>query len=437
MEPKSAARIEPLSEKSSSCSDAGRVSFEKRAGVPRGSLLGALLAIGMSGALIGACGPDSKSGDASSTGVIGTGGSGGEGGGGGGGGAPPVAPTPYELFLKVEPELKMTCYICHRENGSADAPFLAGTTPEERYASITSWPGIITPTAAESILLTHPDMPSHGGGEAPPLPAAIKPDTIIWLTSEAANAPAAEIDKGPAVKPFKPLGGGAFNTVYLASLGPDFEFASISFNAKAIGGTPDDPSLLWLTNITVHTVADKPIHIVHPLFTVYPAGAPADPDPVDSFSNIDQTFTIDGNPTLGTGEVVLSNWKKGSYLGLAFELIEVYGGNPGGGTGCKDIATFQTVVVPQMQYCAMNCHGGKDPQAKGTMNLSELNAMTPTAACIEVRARIKPGKPEESQILLVTNPGPPIVVHKYKFDGNINQYNAFKDAVTPWILSEQ
>jgi hypothetical protein len=437
MEPKSAARIEPLSEKSSLCSDAAsdaaQVSFEKRGGVPRATLLGALLAIGMSGAFLGACGPDPVK---PIPPPIGAGGSGG-GGAGGDGGSVVVPPTPYELFLKVEPELKMTCYICHRENGSADAPFLAGSTPEERYASITAWPGIVTKTAAESILLTHPDQPTHGGGEAPPMPPEIKPDVIVWLTAESANAPDASVDIGPAVKPFKPIVGGAFNTVYLGSLGPDFEFASISFNAKAIGGTTDDPTMLWLTNITVHTVADKPLHIVHPVFTVYPAGKPADPDPVDSFSNVDQTFTIDGNPTLGTGEVVLTNWVKGSYLGLAFELIEVYGGNAGAGTGCKDLATFQTVVVPQMQTCMMKCHGGTDPQAKGTMNLSELNAMPPAAACIEVRARIKPGVPSESQILLVTNPGPPIVVHKYKFDGNLNQYNAFKDAVTPWILSEQ
>lgn len=414
-----------------------RVSLEKRSVVPRGSFFGALLAISISGALLGACGPDTTGGGASSTGTVGGGGgSGGAGSGGGGGGAGPAAPTPFELFLKVEPMLKSTCYICHKENGSADAPFLAGSTPEERYSSISSWPGIVTKTAAESILLTHPDQPTHGGGEAPPLPMEIKADTIVWLTAESANAPDAVMDLGPAVKPFKPIGGGAFNTVYLGSLGPDFEYASISFNAKAIGGTADDPSMLWLTNITVHTIADKPLHVVHPLFTVYPPGAPADPDPVDSFSNIDQVFKIDSNPTLGTGEVVLTNWKKGSYLGLAFEVIEVYGANPGGGSGCKDIATFQTVVVPQMQTCMMKCHGGTDPQAKGTMNLSELNAMPPSAACIEVRARIKPGVPAESQILLVTDPTQ-IVVHKYKFDGNLNSYNAFKDAVTPWIQAEQ
>ncbi|HRI70779.1 MAG TPA: hypothetical protein PK156_41385, partial [Polyangium sp.] len=347
-----------------------------------------------------------------------------------------AAPTPFELFLKVEPELKGNCFICHKENGSADAPFIAGASPEERYASITAWPGIVTKVVAESILLTHPDQPTHGGGEAPALPAEIKPDVITWLTAESVNAPDAMMDLGPAVKPFKPIGGGAFNTVYLGSLGPDFEFASISFNAKAIGGTTDNPSMLWLTNVTVHTVADKPLHIVHPVFTVYPPGSPADPDPVDSFSNIDQIFKIDTDPTLGTGEVVLTNWKKGSYLGLAFELVEIYGANSGMGAGCKDLATFTSVVVPQMQTCMMRCHGGTDPQAKGTMNLSELNAMSPAAACVEVRARIKPGVPAESQILLVTDPSK-IVVHKYKFDGNINLYNAFKDAVSPWIQAEQ
>jgi hypothetical protein len=132
----------------------------------------------------------------------------------------------------------------------------------------------------------------------------------------------------------------------------------------------------------------------------------------------------------------LTNWKKGSYLGLAFEVIEVYGANSGMGSGCKDLAMFTSVMVPQMQTCMMRCHGGTDPQAKGTMNLSELNAMSPSAACVEVRARIKPGLPDESQITLVTDPSK-IVVHKYKFDGDINKYNAFKAAVSPWILAEQ
>lgn len=366
---------------------------------------------------------------------MGTGGMGGEGGAGGAGGGGMAGPTLFDLYLKIDPAIKSKCYVCHKENGSAPYPFFAGKTPEERYQSVTGWEGLITESPAQSPLVVHPEEPSHADGNAERFVDNEKVALIEWLTAEAKVLPEGGGDIGPAVKPFKPLGGGAFNTVYLASLGPDFEFASISFNAKAIGGTADNPTMLWLSNITVHTIADKPIHIVHPLFTVYAPSSPADPDPADSFSNIDQTFTIEGDPTLGTGEVVLTNWKKNAYLGLAFEIIEIYGGNAGGG-GCTDVAKFKAEVVPQMQTCMSKCHGGTDPQAKGTMNLSELNAATPTAACVEVRARIKPGKPAESQILIVTDPVQ-VVVHKYKFDGNLIQYNAFRDAVSPWISAEQ
>jgi len=391
--------------------------------------LGVVAAAVLSSTSIAACGSKSEGGGSGGSGSTGTGGD-------GGGGGAPAPPDPYELFLKIEPELVQTCGLCHKEGGSADAPFIAGKTPEERYASITAWPGIVVANPDQSLLITHPDDPNHGGGEAPGMPVKLKPDVLAWLAVEAQNLPENQADIGPSVKPFRPLLGGAFNTIYLGGLGPEFEYMSISFNADAIGGTTDKPTMLWLRNITVHTVADLPLHIVHPLFTVYAPGQAADPDPVDSFSTIDQTFTIDGDPTLGTGEVILTNWHKGSYLGAAFELIEVYGGNAGTGSGCNDIVSFQTNVVPAMQTCMMNCHGGKNPQAKGTMNLSELNAAMPTAACIEVRARISPGNPDASQIVQVTDPVQN-VVHMYKFEGDINAYNAFKASVTPWIMAEK
>jgi hypothetical protein len=387
---------------------------------------GLLLTFGVAAAALAAC---SGGGDG-----VGTGGTGATGGAGGGG--PPPPPDPYELFLKIEPKLVQTCGLCHKEGGSADAPFIAGTSPEERYASITAWPGIVIGEPDQSILMTHPDLPTHGGGEAPPMPPDVKPGVIEWLQAEAQSLPENTAEIGPSVKPFRPLLGGAFNTIYLGGLGPEFEYMSISFNADAIGGTTAEPTMLWVTNITVHTVAALPLHIVHPLFTVYSPGKPADPDPVDSFSNIDQTFTIDGDQQLGTGELVLTNWKKGAYLGIAFEIIEVYGGNAGAGTGCKDILSFTTNVVPAMQTCMMKCHGGTNPQAKGTMDLSELAVMPPEAACIEVRARINPAEPDKSQILQVTNPIEN-VVHMYKFEGDTNAYNAFKAQVTPWITAEQ
>ncbi|MEZ4299284.1 MAG: hypothetical protein R3B70_30320 [Polyangiaceae bacterium] len=87
-----------------------------------------------------------------------------------------------------------------------------------------------------------------------------------------------------------------------------------------------------------------------------------------------------------------------------------------------------------MQYCADTCHGGANEQANATMDLSGLNLDPPDAACARVRARITPGDPDGSQILIVTDPTQQ-VVHMYKFMGNKNKYSAFKTAVSPWILS--
>ncbi|UQA57987.1 hypothetical protein [Polyangium aurulentum] len=390
----------------------------------RASALWGLLALAVGAGAATACGPTTSGGSSSGTPVT-TGGNPGDEG-----------PTARELFAEIEPDLVAACSKCHKAGGSADAPFIAGETIDERYTSITAWPGVVVSDPNLSILMTHPGEASHGGGEAPDLPAKTKPKVLEWLEAEANELPDADTDIGPSVKPFKPLVGGAFNTIYLGELGPEFEFMSISFNAEALGGTSAEPTMLRLANLTVHTVTGKPLHIVHPLFTVYDPSAKPDPDPIDSFSNVDQTFTIDGDPTLGTGELVLTNWRKGAYLGVAFQIVEVYGGTPGEGGTCKDIASFKAQVVPAMQTCMAECHGGKNPQAKGTMDLSELNLATPDAACIQVRARITPGDPDTSQIIRMTDPAG-VEVHMYKFLGDLNKYNDFKTKVSPWIKAEQ
>lgn len=389
-----------------------------------GSVLFAALGLGLLGGLAGACsGSDSQStGDTTTTPT--TSGSGGAGGASG--------PTGRDLFEAFEADLVENCNACHKEEGAADAPFLAGP---DRYARMTAWPGFIVSDPNQSTLLTHPADPTHGGGEAPDMPEDLRPKVLEWLTLEAENLPENGGEIGPSVTPRKPFLNGAFNTVYLDQLGEEFQYMSITFFAQAIGGTSDEPTMLWLSNISVHTVPGTPLHIVHPLFTVYDPSSPPDPDPVDSFSNVDQTFTIDTTPMLGTGEIVLTNWKKGAYLGIAFERIEVYGGTPGEGGSCKDPVAFQTDVAPAMKTCMEQCHGGKHPQAKGAMNLTELMTQ-PATACIQVRARITPGNPDTSQILIVTNPTG-LEVHMYKFGGNISAYDTFKNKVTPWIKAEE
>jgi hypothetical protein len=255
-----------------------------------------------------------------------------------------------------------------------------------------------------------------------------------WLTFEAAHLPMPDGGGSALVPPFKPFLMGAFNAVYLDPLGASFKNSSVTFNATELG---NPPSMLLLENLQVHPIAGVSLHVVHPLFTVYePAGAEI-PDPVDSFSGFDETYTLGSDPTLGTGSVVLTQWAADSRLSIAFESITATS-TTGGSGACKDVATFQSAVVPQLTTlpCASQCHGGKNLAAQQQMDLSMIAAMPPAAACAQVRARITPGDPTTSQILIVTDPTQQ-AVHLFKFQGNLNNYNAFKAAVTPWIMAEQ
>jgi hypothetical protein len=398
--------------------------------------LGAAAVTGASGG----CSSDDASGGSSSSGLpdggttaTGTGGGGGAGGSGSGGGGIP-GQTGRDVFAGIEAELVTECGACHQAQGAADAPFLAGP---DRYESITAWPGIVVDPADHSTILTHPADVSHGGGQAPDMSQGLRPKVLAWLKKEVSELPSTEQDAGAYIPAFKPLTGGAFNTLYLDPLGPEFKNMSISFVATELGADPAAPTILQLDDLTVHPVGQAPLHVVHPLFTVYPPGSDGDPDPVDSLASVDQTFLLGGDLKLGVGQVILTNWHKDAYLGLAFELLEVEGGGGGdaGLSACNSIALFQSNVVPAMQYCADTCHGGLNQTAKDTMDLANLLAMPPDEACVQVRARITPGDPDSSQILLVTDPTKQ-VVHMYKFQGNLVKYNDFKAKVTPWIQAE-
>ncbi len=381
-------------------------------------------------ALLGAC-SGGGGGSGGSAGNTTAGGSGGEGGSGGTatGGSGGMAPLDARGFFeqKVLPGLESECGACHKLGGPADEPFLADPDP---YVSITSWPAIVVKDATKSLLVTHPNEANHGGGQAPPISDELKAVALEWLKMEAKNLPDAMGGLVYSVKPFKPILGGAFNNVYLDDIDPTLKFASISFNARELSDT-----LLQLKDLQVHPVEGQSIHVVHPLFTVYAPKSDPDPDPVDSFSGVDQTFTLETQDlSLGTGELILANWKKDSYLGIAFEVIENQGGG-GPATDCTHLSDFQQQVVPQLQYCADTCHGGANVQANATMDLSKLNADPPAEACAQVRARITPGEPDASRIVIVTDPTQQ-AVHMYKFKGNKNNYQAFKTAVSPWILLE-
>lgn len=341
-----------------------------------------------------------------------------------------MGPTGRELFEAFKQKMLGECGTCHQLGGAADAPFLAMPDP---YVSITSWPGIVVANPSQSTLLTHPADPSHGAGQAPDLSPDLRVKAKAWLEKEAIDLPMPDAGNTHFIAPFKPFLAGAFNNIYLDPLGPGLQSSSISFNAEELG---DPPSMLHLWNLQVHPVADVFIHVAHPLFTVYPAGKTPSPDPVDSFSTLETTFSLATPLDLGTGELFLTNWVKDARMDLAFETIKAtnaQGGIPG---KCKDVASFTQHVVPSMQLCAMMCHAGTKPEAQAAMDLAELNTMPPTRACDQVHARIVPGDPASSPLLIVTDPAQP-AVHLFKFTGSTTKYNAFKTAVTPWIDAEK
>lgn len=373
------------------------------------------------------CG-DASSSTGSPTGPVGptsTSSTGGSGGGDGGG--EPLGGDPRAVFEEtVEPGLLSECGACHQLQGSSESYFLAAP---DLYISMTSYPGIVVANVPDSIVLTRPSDPGHGGGQAPDLSEGLRAKLKSWLELEASRIPKPE-DIGFVVTPFKPKLNGAFNTVYLDELGQEFENVSITFNATELGAPP---SMLLLENIEVHPTSEMQLHLVHPLFTAYPSDTVANPDPSDSLSLIDEVFSLDGKIQLGTGTVIHTAWEKDSYLSIAFEDMFLVGDYfpP---TDCLELSTFTQDVAPALEVCASNCHGGENPQAQGAMDLSKLGS-DDALACRQVRARIKPGSAETSQIFVVTNPLDPSA-HLFKFGGSIGNYNTFKETVSPWVNAE-
>jgi hypothetical protein len=395
--------------------------------------------------------------------------SGGLGGGGGAGGSATTStstttgaggmavPTAKDVFeAKARACLVTQCGGCHQTQGISDIYFLGDGTPSGAYTAISTYPGIVVKDPKESKLIVHPDLghgfsdlPGPTWGDVAKSDAKCKEETLAWLQKEADELPVPDNDGGPKpITPFKPHLG-AFNTIYLDEIGPDFKDASISFYAAEIGS---DPLLLQLSTLQVHAVAEKPLHLVNPLFTVYPPGmgAEPDPDPIDSFAGLDAKFAVDTDPSLGTGMLILTNWVKDGRLSFAFEKIELAGGGGGTTVNCNAPDSFNGLVAPAMHYCADNCHGGLQdpalilPQAKAQMDLTALKT-DPAGTCVKVRAWITAGDPDASQILLNTNPQG-TAAHIYKFKGkygnpampnDVNSFLYFKDQVTPWINAEK
>lgn len=371
----------------------------------------------------------------------------GNGNGSGSGGDGAVDNHGDELFAAMEEDMMGACGACHDAGGVANTPFLAGP---DRYATISSWPDIVKEDWESSVLLSYPV--SGGGHSGVNLDSSAYVDTLYpkvqeWLEEEArgfvqggAGGGASSGDGGggpgpvPTIEPFKPILG--FNAIYLTPLDEDFTGMAITFNAEELTETT-----LQLSDLEMHTTAADGLHIVHPLFVVWPVGAEAQPDPVDSFSGLDAYFAEGSGDALGPGTLILTNWSANAKMSIAFESIAIWsenGGQGGGGGGsagaeCAAQSDFNDVAVA-FSPCAGQCHNGQNAGATGALDMRDLDNDA-GLACIQIRNRVDLANPNNSQIFINTDPNGG-AGHPFKFNGNAANWNDFKDTVTGWITAE-
>lgn len=367
-------------------------------------------------------------------------GAGGEGGspstsnGGGGGTGGEFVDSGADLFAALEEDLVNACKACHEPGGIGDAPFIAGP---DRYQSILSWPGIVVKDVEESLFVTYAIT---GGGHSGTNLDTAGNDLDVrvreWLEAESQAIGDAPIEDEPHIDPVTPILG--FNAIYLTPLDPSLEGVAITFMASLL-----TENSLKLDNLQIHTTSATGVHVVHPVFAVYPKGKPGDADPVDSFGTLDERYPESTSADLGVGTLILTNWEPEAKLGVGFEVIEPFsgmsgegGGGGGGGSdgGCNDVAAFDANARPQFQNRCFNCHGGNNGQATAAVDMSDL--MTDSAAaCSQIRNRVNPADPPNSQIFITTDPNGN-AGHPFKFGGDAGQFNTFRTNVSVWIDAE-
>jgi hypothetical protein len=198
-------------------------------------------------------------------------------------------------------------------------------------------------------------------------------------------------------------------------------------------------------------VAARGVHIVHPLFIAMRNGQEAQPEPFDSFNTIDQVTYKGAAGPLGPGTLFWPSFGDTTNvrMTIVFNLIEDTAANPGaagGPVGCKDVAMFTSIVVPQLngthvlqsgtQNC-VGCHSGGG--AGNAMNLAQVpqtnDMMAQAAACQKILDRVNTANIPASYLFVHTSLAQG-GGHQGKF---VNQpdFDAFVAAISPWIMSEQ
>ncbi len=378
----------------------------------------ALLALvfGAAGCLGSALGNGDNSGGAGSTGTGGNAGSTGTMGGGGDMGAQVDA----DFLANVAPIVRAACQSCHGDGGIAPNHFFSESP--SLLSNVLAYPDLIGTTPQSSLIYT------KGQHEGPALTPDEATTVAAWITEyNAALAASMSGDGGaaarPSIAPFAPAMTG-MNTMDLSKLDPTLAGQTITFTAKMVGTS------IQLSAITVNASSTMGVHIAHPLFVIWDSMMNPTPDPIDSFSGLDETVYMTTTAPLGPGTLVLPNFVAGDMINVVFSTIESKSGMAGTTTlACKSLTMFTSNVKPLLMSntCSTNCHVGANPTAG-------LNwATTPDAAlCATALGEINTTTPAMSQLLLQPDPA-----QNNGHPQKVNPFTNFQTAVTNWINAEK
>ncbi len=361
----------------------------------------------------------------SATGCLGsalTGGDGGNGGGGdnggGGGGAADMAPDVVgQFYSQVAPILTPACGGCHGMTGTTAPAFMVAQP--DMLSNLLAYPGIIGATPQKSRLYM------KGVHEGP----AFTPDqlTVIgdWITFYNTVKGSSDAGDGkPTIAPFTPSMTAA-NSIDLAPLDATLSGVKVTFDAKMVGTS------IELVNLKVVAPASTGVHVTHPIFVIWDQNLNPTPDPVDSFSNLDETVFAGSSAPLGPGTLLMPNFAAGDLISVAFTLAEPKSGSADGGTvsGCKALTMFVNNVKPLLatNTCSTNCHVGANPTAG-----LKLDATPDSTLCANVLTEINTTTPAMSQLLLQPDPN-----QSNGHPQKVNPFTNFQTAVTNWINAEK
>jgi len=290
-----------------------------------------------------------------------------------------------QLFDKVAPQLTTQCGgACHGTGATLGAPIWLGTT--NQYQTVKAYPGIVVADVYSSKLENRPD--SHPAAcLVDPGNEQLLADVTTWLTAEAADITATPLAASSTVDP-------ASGSVDLSGATTGINGAKITFTATQEG------DLLRFSNVMLVAPASTGVHIVSPIFAQMPSSGP-EVDNTD-FSTTDLTAGA-GTSAQISPVFYFAGWTPGSQLKIEFEKIEsatVTATDGGTATTCKDLTDFQNSAAVSMKANCVSCHGGGNPTAQSSMDLSALNNNDYATACTQARTQVNTTTPAQSNVLL-------------------------------------